>query len=79
MALDTVGPNFSYLEGGVIIPHIPLIDAFIIDNLRKQRDDTRQRIGIERPDWGEPLAPPRSMDDERDEEGNERGYCEFDM
>ncbi|MCX6733287.1 MAG: hypothetical protein NTX63_00565 [Candidatus Peregrinibacteria bacterium] len=83
MALDTVGPNFSYLDG-VITPlkQHAMLDAFIIEKIIKDgQEDVRQRIGIPRPDWGEPLPPPpsRPMNAERDEDDSDRGYFELDM
>lgn len=82
MALDTVGPNFSYLEGGVTIPQPGILDL-IIEQERERQRDTRHRIGVTVPGlYDEPPAPPRrpTYDDRMtDGDGENRGYDEIDM
>lgn len=84
MALDTVGPNFSYLEGGVIIPQPDLLDLVIEQERRERQRDTRHRVDVTVPGlYDEPPAPPsrRPTYDDRmaDGDNEDRGYCEFDM
>ncbi len=90
MALDNVGPNFSYLEGGVVITppeQHTILDAFIIEQIKKQeeekRRDTRQRIGVTVPGLYDmpPMPSRRPVSDDRmtDDGDSDRGYCEIDM
>lgn len=83
MALDNVGPNFSYLEGGVIIPQPDLLDIVIDQERRERQNDTRHRIGVTVPGLYDmpPMPPRRPVYDDRmtDDDSSDRGYCEIDM
>lgn len=82
MALDRLDSHTSSSDGVAIIPQHAMLDAFIIEKIIKDgQREIGQRIGIPRPDWGEPLPPPppRPVDTERDADDNDRGYCELDM
>ena len=81
MALDRNDSHISSPDGGkVILPMHAMLDAFIIDEIRRQererQNDTRQRIGLEIPGLMDMPPPPpeaprnrRDADDDNEDDG----------